>query len=127
MVNRVLVMRHAHRYSDTYSIGDDPQLTPQGHEQAQQVAELLRSRDLPLVAIFRCAGARAPAAAAHTVIIPVEVWRAEVSCSQLILDSSANTRCTGPSSQLALAALNPDSGPTGCGDGSPDPGGPLFW
>ena len=59
MANRVLVMRHAHRYSDTYSIGDDPQLTPQGHEQAQQVAELLRSRDLPLVAIFRCAGAPA--------------------------------------------------------------------
>ena len=69
MVNRVLVMRHAHRYSDTYSIGDDPQLTPQGHEQAQQVAELLRSRDLPLVAIFRCAvrpRARSSAHSYHT-------------------------------------------------------------
>jgi broad specificity phosphatase PhoE len=41
MVDRVLVMRHAHRYTDTYTLGDDPQLTPKGLEQAQQVAALL--------------------------------------------------------------------------------------
>jgi broad specificity phosphatase PhoE len=50
MVKRVVVMRHAHRYTDTYAMGDDPQLTPEGLEQARQVAVWLSGQ--PLAAIF---------------------------------------------------------------------------
>jgi hypothetical protein len=53
MVHRVLVMRHAHRYTDTYTVGDDPQLTPEGHRQAAQLAtEPWLQRIGTLTAIF---------------------------------------------------------------------------
>lgn len=75
MVNRLLVMRHAHRYTDAYTRGDDPQLTPQGLEQAQQVAALLQAE--PIDAIFvspwlRAIQTAAPLAAAKGLKLHVD-------------------------------------------------------
>eukprot|EP01047_Picozoa_sp_COSAG01_P048060 COSAG01_NODE_4648_length_4851_cov_23.573653_1_plen_192_part_00 len=78
MVHRVLVMRHAHRYTDTYTVGDDPQLTPEGHRQAAQLAtEPWLQRIGTLTAIFTSPWLRsiqtvAPLAAASGMQIRVD-------------------------------------------------------
>ena len=75
MVRRVLVMRHAHRYTDTYALGDDPQLTPTGLDQAQQVAALLQNE--PIDSIFtspwlRAIQTAAPLAAAKGLRLRID-------------------------------------------------------
>lgn len=121
MVNRILVMRHAHRYTDSYETGDDPQLTPTGLEQAQQIAALLEEE--PIAAIFcspwlRAIQTAAPLAAAKGLQLRVDRCLGEYLLAEgghfaadPLPHLTWETRPTGAGlPHVSAALLAPDSG-----------------
>jgi broad specificity phosphatase PhoE len=111
VVQRVLIMRHGDRYSGAH----DPELTPIGHEQAQQLARLLADEDITAIycsPFIRSLQTAAPIAAARGQLLTVDRGFGEIMPERsgnplphLLYDSRRDSLPHVPTALLA-----PDSG-----------------